>query len=122
MRSRTNKNKVQWKQGTKAREQSKQGKTRNKGKGDRPGKVYFFTTKTKKMKKKEKDSVLHNYNMIITYLKNMREEYAERLGHREWEEEFEKIHYLVKRLDQQIHRATSELTEFISINYLNGDK
>lgn len=47
MRNRTNKNKVQWKQGIKAREQSKQGKTRNKGKGDRPGKVYFFTTKTK---------------------------------------------------------------------------
>jgi len=42
----SNTNKVQWKQGTKVREQSKQGKTRNKGKGDRPGKVYFFTTKT----------------------------------------------------------------------------
>jgi hypothetical protein len=74
------------------------------------------------MKKKEKDSVLHNYNMIITYLKNMREEYADKLGSREWEEESDKIAYLVKRLDQQIHQATNELTEFISIHYLNGDQ
>jgi uncharacterized membrane protein len=74
------------------------------------------------MKKKEKDSILHNYNMIITYLKNMRIEYARKLSLRNYEEESEKIHYLVERLDEQIYKATHELTEFISINYLNGDK
>ena len=49
---RTNKNKVQWKQGTKDPEQSKQGKTRKQGsKGNRPGKVLFFTTNLKLKKK-----------------------------------------------------------------------
>lgn len=74
------------------------------------------------MKKKEKDSVLHNYSIIITYLTNLRNEYFERLGIREWEEEWDKINYLVKRLDQQIYKANHELTEFISIHYLNGNK
>ena len=52
----------------------------------------------------------------------MRIEYARKLSLRNYEEESEKIHYLVERLDEQIYKATHELTEFISINYLNGDK
>ena len=33
-----------------------------------------------------------------------------------------KIQYLINELDEQKNRALLEMTEFISVNYLNGDK
>jgi hypothetical protein len=74
------------------------------------------------MKKKEKDLVLHNYNMIITYLKNMYSQYEEKLEERHWEAERDHLEWFLSRIDLQIKSATAELTEFISIHYLNGDK
>jgi hypothetical protein len=74
------------------------------------------------MKKKEKDLVLHNYNMIITYLKNMYNQYEEKLEEENWKDEREYLQWFLRIIDLQIHEATSELTEFISIHYLNGDK
>jgi hypothetical protein len=74
------------------------------------------------MKKKEKDLVLHNYNMIITYLKNMHNQYEEKLEDEIWKDERENLQFFLSMIDLQIHEATSELTEFISIHYLNGGK
>jgi len=51
----TNKQKQrQWKQGTKAREQGNKVKQGTRAKGNRPGKVVFFTTKLKLKKNEEK--------------------------------------------------------------------
>ena len=72
--------------------------------------------------KVEHDPILHNYNLIISYLRNMKKSYCIILEGIKDQNESDKIQYLINELDQQINKALFEMTEFISVNYLNGDK
>lgn len=72
--------------------------------------------------KVEHDPILHNFNFIITYLRNMKENYCIVLEGIKDKNESDKIQYLINELDQQANKALFEMTEYISVNYLNGDK
>lgn len=76
----------------------------------------------KDIMKIEHDPILHNYNLIISYLRNMKKSYCMILEGIKDKNESDKIQYLINELEQQIKNATFEMTEFISVNYLNGNK
>jgi hypothetical protein len=52
----------------------------------------------------------------------MYNQYEEKLEDENWKAERKNLQWFLSMIDLQIHEATSELTEFISIHYLNGDK
>lgn len=76
----------------------------------------------KDIMKIEHDPILHNYNLIISYLRNMKKSYCMILEGIKDKNESDKIQYLINELEQQIKNATFEMTEYISIHYLNGNK